>query len=228
MHLSDALLFLSEVCKKKKSFPDPRIPPLVLKINKDKCENCGELENCTTWEGSIQVQLVRRAQDSVMKQLRFPKLTEITGHLLISLVYGKRSLKEIFPNLAVIRGRELFLGYSLVIYENDGLEEINLPSLTTILDGGVRIEKNINLCYVKTVRWKSIMTNITEDELNYSLVLNSNNNDCYDKCFQALGGQRKCTPPAGHGSLTNQHCWAPGNPQNYDCQSCKYKHFIIS
>lgn len=228
MHLSYALLFLSVVCKaKKENILVTRIPPLVLKINKDKCDKCGLLENCTTWEGSIQVQLVRSAQDSVMKQLRFPKLTEITGHLLISLVYGKRSLKEVFPNLAVIRGRELFLGYSLVIYENDGLEEINLPSLTTILDGGVRIEKNINLCYVKTVRWKSIMstkTTITD----YSLVLNSNNNDCYDKCFQELGGQRKCTPPAGHGSLTNQHCWAPGNPQNDDCQSCKYKHFIIT
>ena len=73
------------------------------------------------------------------------QLTEITGYLLVSLVHDERSLKEIFPNLAVIRGTELFLDYSLVMYENDGLQEINLPSLTTILDGGVRIEKNIRL-----------------------------------------------------------------------------------
>ena len=145
-----------------------------------------------------------------MSQLRFPKLTEITGYLLVSLVYGERSLKEIFPNLAVIRGKELFLDYSLVIYENDGLQEINLPSLTTILDGGVRIEKNINLCYVKTIRWESIMNS------NNSLVLGTNNNDCYDTCF---GG--KCKPPAGHGRSTRQYCWAPGkDPQNADCQSC--------
>lgn len=223
MHLSHALLFSSVVCKGKDSPFGGRAPPLVLKINREKCDNCKSLENCTTYEGSIQIQIVRRSKDTVMKQLRFPKLTEITGHLLVSLVYGERSLKEIFPNLAVIRGRELFLGYSLVIYENDGLEEVNLPSLTTILDGGVRIEKNINLCYVKTIRWKSIMRTTTDDDHEFfSLYLNSNNNDCYDECFQAPGGQRKCPPPAGHGSLTNQHCWAPGSQQNDDCQSCKY------
>ncbi|KAL9987226.1 hypothetical protein ACROYT_G001497 [Oculina patagonica] len=208
-----------KLCKGKDSPFGGRAPPLVLKINREKCDNCKSLENCTTYEGSIQIQIVRRSKDAVMKQLRFPKLTEITGHLLVSLVYGERSLKEIFPNLAVIRGRELFLGYSLVIYENDGLEEVNLPSLTTILDGGVRIEKNINLCYVKTIRWKSIMRTTTDDDQFFSLYLNSNNNDCYDECFQAPGGHRKCTPPAGHGSLTNQHCWAPGNQQNDDCQS---------
>ena len=146
-----------------------------------------------------------------MSQLRFPKLTEITGYLLVSLVYGERSLREIFPNLAVIRGKELFLDYSLVIYENDGLQEINLPSLTTILDGGVRIEKNINLCYVKTIRWESIINS------NNSLALGTNSNDCYDTCF---GG--KCKSPAGHGRSTRQYCWAPGDDaQNADCQSCK-------
>ena len=142
------------------------------------------MDNCTTFEGSIQIQIVRQASPEVMSQLRFPKLTEITGYLLVSLVYGERSLKEIFPNLAVIRGKELFLDYSLVIYQNDGLQEINLPSLTTVLDGGVRIDKNINLCYVKTIRWESIMNS------NNSLVLGTNNNDCYDTCF---GG--KCKPP---------------------------------
>ena len=201
------------VCKPKQS---PFISPtsnsaLALKITKDICQGCEELENCTTFEGSIQIPIVRQAGPEVMSQLRFPKLTEITGYLLVSLVYGERSLKEIFPNLAVIRGKELFLDYSLVIYENDGLQEINLPSLTTILDGGVRIEKNINLCYVKTIRWASIMNS------NNSLALGTNNNDCYDTCF---GG--KCKPPAGHGRSTRQYCWAPGkDAQNADCQSCK-------
>lgn len=218
------LILLPAVCRKRYNLLGKKVP-LVLKIHKERCDGCKELENCTTYEGSVRIQIVRRANDIVMEQLRFPMLTEITGHLLVSLVYGKRSLKDIFPKLAVIRGRELFLGYSLVIYENDGLEEVNLPSLTTILDGGVRIEKNINLCYVNTIRWKSITRNVTENE--YSLVLNSNNNDCYDVCFQATSEQKKCTPPSGHGSLTNQHCWSPGNQQNHDCQRCKYKCFII-
>jgi len=209
---------LSVVCKGKDNIIK-KAGPLVLKITKEKCQGCKSLENCTTYEGSIQIQIVRQASEHVMNQLRFPKLTEITGHLLVSLVYGQRSLKDIFPNLAVIRGREVFLDYSLVIYENDGLREINLPSLTTILDGGVRIEKNINLCYVKTIRWESIMRSNAEDE--YSVVLRSNNNDCYDACYQAPGGQKECTPPAGHGSLRIQRCWAPGNSRNPECQSCK-------
>ena len=212
------LFFCSIVCKAKTSFFLKKAGPLVLKVSKEQCHNCKSLENCTTYEGSIQIQIVRRASQEVMNQLRFPKLTEITGHLLVSLVYSQRSLKEIFPNLAVIRGREVFLDYSLVIYENGGLKEINLPSLTTILHGGVRIEKNINLCYVETIRWKSIMRSNIENE--YSVVLSSNNNDCYDACFQAPGGQKKCTPPAGHGSL-NEHCWAPGKSDDHECQSCK-------
>lgn len=198
-----------KLCKPGKGLYEPKV---VLKISGEKCEGCLELENCTTLEGSIQVQMIRKAGDAVMKELQFPKLTEITGHLLVSLMYGKRSLREIFPNLAVIRGRQVFLDYSLIIYQNDGLEEVNLPSLTTILRGGVRIEKNINLCYVKTIRWKSIMRNTKVDE--YTLVLNSNNNDCYDRCYE-----QKCGPPAGHGSLTNQYCWAPGNSSNTDCQA---------
>ena len=98
---------------------------MALKIDGRKCQGCKELDNCTTFEGSIQIQIVRQASPEVMSQLT------------------EKSLKEISPNLAVIRGTELFLDYSLVMCENDGLQEINLPSLTTILDGGVRIEKNI-------------------------------------------------------------------------------------
>lgn len=106
---------------------------------------------------------------------------EIIGYLFVFLVYGKCSLKEIFFKFSVIWGRELFLGYFFVIYENDGFEEVNFFLLIIILDGGVCIEKNINLCYVKMIWWKLIMRNVIENE--YFLVLNFNNNDCYDVCF---------------------------------------------
>lgn len=191
--------------------------PLIIKVVKDTCSGCKELQNCTTYDGSVQIQIVRQAEERVMKQLRFPRLTEITGHLLISLVYGQRNLKDIFPNLAVIRGREMFLDYSLVIYENKGLEEINLPLLTTILDGGVRIEKNINLCYVDTIRWKSIMRN-----KQYAFVSSNNNDACFDTCFHSSKSVAKCTPPAGQSDSPNDaYCWAPGSPGNPACQSCK-------
>lgn len=172
------------------------------------------MKNCTTFDGSIQIQGFQVLNDDLKNELHFPKLTEITGHLLISLVYKIKDLKSIFPRLAVIRGNHLFLDYALVIYQNEGFKQINLPSLTTILSGGIRIEKNINLCYVKTIRWKSIMRKNSEDP--YSLVTTSNNNDCYDMCYKD-----KCSPPAGHGNSGNQYCWASGTARHYSCQRCK-------
>lgn len=218
------VLLLSSVCKKQATgfpgFPPLKNGPLIIKVVKDTCSGCKELQNCTTYDGSVQIQIVRQAEERVMKQLRFPRLTEITGHLLISLIYGQRNLKDIFPNLAVIRGREMFLDYSLVIYENKGLEEINLPSLTTILDGGVRIEKNINLCYVDTIRWKSIMR--TNNNKQYGFVSSNNNDACFDTCFHSSKSGAKCTPPAGHSdSPSDAYCWAPGSDGNPACQSCK-------
>jgi hypothetical protein len=48
--------------------------------------------------------------------------------------------------------------FALVIREMKGMEEIGLSSLTHILRGGVRIEKNSDLCYVDTVNWEAIVT----------------------------------------------------------------------
>ena len=211
------LFLLLSVCKPKDiGFFVKR--PLVIKALKNGCSRCKELQNCTTYEGSVQLQIVRNADEQVMNELRFPRLTEITGHLLISLVHSQRSLKEIFPNLAVIRGRELFLDYSLVIYENKGLEEINLPSLTTILNGAVRIEKNINLCYVNTIRWKSIMR---KNSGKFAFVSSNNNDACYDTCYEDK--DHKCTTPSGHTDSPNDaYCWGPGTSQDNDeCQYCK-------
>ena len=38
------------------------------------------------------------------------------------------------------------------------MAEIGLTSLTHILRGGVRVEKNRNLCYVKTIDWTKIVS----------------------------------------------------------------------
>ena len=53
------------------------------------------------------------------------------------------------------------------------MAEIGLTSLTHILRGGVRVEKNRNLCYVKTIDWKTIvhkdyhpMIHIEENEMS--------------------------------------------------------------
>lgn len=205
-------------CTAPFSFPLNRDQLLIIKgSSKGICQGCSDLENCTTFDGSIHIRGYRVYNDEMKKKLYFPDLREITGHLLVSLLYDHRSLKHIFPNLAVIRGRTslLFLDYALVIYQNNGLEEVNLPSLNVILGGGVRIEKNINLCYVNTVRWKSIMKTSTNDK--YALVTSSNNNECYDMCFKG-----QCYPPAGHGVSGKQYCWSPGTSGSYSCQKREY------
>ena len=207
---------LSLVCAPRTLIPFmPKEKVHILKGYVGKCKGCAEIKNCTTFDGSIQIQGFHISNSKMKDELSFPKLTEITGHLLISLLYNVEDLKTIFPNLAVIRGGHLFLDYALVIYQNDGLKQINLPSLTTILSGGIRIEKNINLCYAKTIRWKSVMKTNSEDR--WTSVTASNNNDCYDLCYKD-----KCLPPAGHGASGKQYCWGAGKPNDYSCQKCKY------
>lgn len=71
-------------------------------------------------------------------------------------VNGLRSIGQLFPNLAVIRGHSLFINYALVAFEVMQLQEIGLHSLTDILRGSVRFEKNPSLCYADTIDWNII------------------------------------------------------------------------
>lgn len=71
-------------------------------------------------------------------------------------VKGLRSIGRLFPNLTVIRGHSLFINYALVAFEMMNLQEIGLHSLTTIVRGSVRFEKNPALCYVDTIDWDLI------------------------------------------------------------------------
>lgn len=86
----------------------------------------------------------------------FPELVEITGFLMLYRISGLKTLSRLFPNLAVIRGRDLFKDYALIIYEMIELTDIGLKSLAVIERGNVRIEKNEMLCFVDTVNWKQI------------------------------------------------------------------------
>lgn len=86
----------------------------------------------------------------------FPELVEITGYLMLYRISGIKSLYDVFPNLAVIRGRDIFKDYSLIIYEIFDLEEIGLINLQTIERGNVRIEKNDQLCFADKIDWSLI------------------------------------------------------------------------
>lgn len=67
-----------------------------------------ELANCSVIEGHLQILLMFKTRPEDFRDLSFPKLIMITDYLLLFRVYGLESLKDLFPNLTVIRGSRLF------------------------------------------------------------------------------------------------------------------------
>ena len=90
--------------------------------------------------------------------------------------------------------------FALIIYQMPNLEEVGLTSLTHILRGGVRIEKNYRLCYVNTINWKEILSDAYHENIHihvskfmtcvfrgflkpyYSFQDNEDENKCPDIC----------------------------------------------
>ena len=148
--------------------PLSRVDGTVTISSSDKGRICGsidirnhvrefeQLRGCTTVEGFVQIVLIDRANESDFENLSFPELREITCYLILYRVKGLKSLGGLFPNLTVIRGNTLFQDYALVVYEMLELQELGLWSLSAILRGSVRIEKNYQLCYYNTVNWDHI------------------------------------------------------------------------
>eukprot|EP00795_Rhopilema_esculentum_P006272 gene6272-11692_t len=197
----------------------PKLHQHHLWLLKDKCaqnSNCEHLERCTTFHGSIVVRSLFGETRKVLYDASFPALREITGYLIVIYLKDLPSLSNLFPNLAVIRGQEQIVHYSLVIY-NTLLERVILPSLTVIKSGGVRIDHNDRMCYIKTINWRSIVLDKAHTEENFGISFYKNNENCYNKC---LVGQ--CYAPSGHDSPRQQHCFGPGSRSNPECQKlCK-------
>ena len=176
-------------------------------------ELCLKLSNCTTLYGDL---IIRHGPSIVNKTTAikpyFPYLREITGFLVIGLFNEGRF--NILPSLTVIRGQQLLGNYALIVYYCIELKEINFSSLTLILHGGVRIERNNKLCYVDSIRWKSIVQDELQNE-KFGIVLSHNNPNCDTGC--ATG---QCKVVSGHGNDPYaQHCWGPGsNESDHQCQ----------
>ncbi len=132
-------------------------------------------------EGFLKILLIDYAESSDYENLHFPKLREITDYFLLYRVFGLRSLSHIFPNLAVIRGQKLFYNYALVAFEMPNLEDIALPSLSHIVRGAVRLEKNSDLCYIDTLDWLKIARSITRQEENV-ILQNKDIDECVNVC----------------------------------------------
>ncbi|CAH0562735.1 unnamed protein product [Brassicogethes aeneus] len=192
------------------------------------------LEGCRVVEGFVQVLLFDNVNETKLAELSFPDLTEITDYLLLYRVNGLRSVGQLFPNLAVIRGENLFLHeYAFVIFEMSHLQEISLYSLQDITKGLVRIDKNPSLCFVRSIDWAKICHEKGEHYI-YNI---KPDNECPicpgpggKKEYDHEGNEIKACPnstdpsyidvPYGHLCWNRQHCQKIC-PEN--CLSCNEK-----
>ncbi|XP_068239141.1 insulin-like growth factor 1 receptor [Palaemon carinicauda] len=163
-----------------------------------------KLRGCSVIEGNLQIVLIESDEDisAEWERYSFPELVQITGFLLVFRVHGLRSLGQLFPNLAVIRGMTLQNDYALVIYYAMQLETVGLQSLTSIMRGSVRIQENYNLCNVDTIDWSAI----TEREITENVFKNNNEIIC-NRCNSA----KKCS---------RDHCWSSSQCQQFCSPEC--------
>nr|BAB44154.1 insulin-like growth factor I receptor [Cynops pyrrhogaster] len=173
------------------------------------------LENCTVIEGYLQILLISNAKPDDFRNIRFPKLTVITDYLLLFRVSGLESLSDLFPNLTVIRGRNLFYNYALVIFEMTNLKEIGLHSLQSIPRGGLRIEKNSDLCYLSTVDWTLILDAV----YNNYIVGNKPPKECGDLCPGAMEAKPLCEKTSINYEYSRR-CWSANHCQKVCPPEC--------
>lgn len=180
--------------------------------------NLQALENCTVIEGHLRILLISGTKPEDFRGLSFPKLVVVTDYLLLFRVYGLESLSDLFPNLTVIRGSNLFFNYALVIFEMLQLREIGLHSLMNITRGAVRLEKNPDLCYLSTLDWSKILDSVED---NY-IMANKNDKECGDVCPGGLVGKTTCQTTTINGNFS-ERCWT----QKY-CQRSKTPFLILT
>ncbi|KAG7521570.1 insulin-like growth factor 1 receptor [Solea senegalensis] len=170
------------------------------------------LENCTVVEGYLHILLINdktnNMQQDLFRSLSFPKLTVITDHLLLFRVSGLDSLSTLFPNLSVIRGRNLFYNYALVIYEMTSLKDIGLYNLRNITRGAIRIEKNPELCYLDSVDWSLIM----DAEFNNIINGNKKAKECGNVCPGIMQDNPLCQRTSFNDNY-DYRCWTSNQCQ---------------
>lgn len=94
---------------------------------RNECRNFLKLRNCSAITGYLIIVLLplqNSGESCDLEHYRFPLLREITDFLIFYEVRNVSSLKEMFPNLTVIRGQQLFLNYALGITYLNHLQKV--------------------------------------------------------------------------------------------------------
>ncbi|CAG2100850.1 unnamed protein product, partial [Medioppia subpectinata] len=179
---------------------------------RNSVEYFSKLKNCTVVEGYVRIVLIDNGTPKDYENLTFPALREITDYLLLFRAMGLPSLGKLFPNLSVIRGRNLFHDFALVVYEMLNLQQLGLRSLTHIVRGAVRVEKNPNLCFVETIDWDRIAKSAKNGHYIHG---NKARKECPICSSQCPYSSARTLDGKQIGDQSGRLCW---NSQNDFCQ----------
>lgn len=197
--------------------------------------------NCTYVDGNLELTWL---QDNNLDLSFLQYIREVTGYVLISHVDIK---KIVLPRLQIIRGRTLFKmsqhedDYALVITLNK-MYSVELPALRDILTGSVGIINNYNLCHIKTIDWKEIISDPKAKDV-YVYNFTSNERECtacHKDCMRGCWGdgyencqkfsKTTCSPQCAEGRCFGPnpreccHLFCAGGctgPKQSDCIACK-------
>lgn len=167
-----------------------------------------ELHNCTVIEGSLRLLwMLNNVKPENYSAVALPNLYEITDHLVLFRVNGLLKLGDLFPNLRVIRGNQVFYNFGLVIFELMDIESISLPHLH-YLGRGVLAYSNPQLCFLDKVDWTRIIPG--EPEVKWY------ENEREQACRLIEGCRQSC-----EGRNSRDYCWDNTHCQDEGKAMCK-------
>nr|ATU31392.1 insulin receptor [Maruca vitrata] len=178
-----------------------------------------KLQGCRVIEGQLSIVLMEKATVASFENISFPELREVTDFIKIYRAKGIRNLGDIFPNLTVVRGMQLYKDYALVVYDSAHLESLGLRSLTKIERGAVRIQLNDRLCYTDTIDWSAI---VSENDLPNNKIKSNYDSRlcglCPNASSRTIGNKQileQCPADSAHRLL----CWDDKHCQTV-CREC--------
>lgn len=196
--------------------------------------------NCTYVDGNLELTWLQDEE----YDLNFLKdIREVTGYVLISHVDIRRI---VLPNLQIIRGRTPFKvnisdkEFSLLVTLSK-MFSLELPSLRDVLRGSVGLLSNYNLCHVKTINWKEIITDtLGEYVYAYNFTSPERTCSCHTSCEAGCWGEgpencqkfskENCSPQCSEGRCYGSnpreccHIYCAGGctgPKQSDCIACR-------
>lgn len=88
--------------------------------------NLNKLQNCTEIAGTLFIVLIDNTKSEAdFEPYVFPKLQKVSEYVVVFKVKHLTSFGRLFPNLRLIRGLNLLMEYSLVLYNLPNLQEVS-------------------------------------------------------------------------------------------------------